>query len=139
MTQTRQPRRHGKTLGCLGAAVFLAVVGIGGAVARSHSPSPSVAAQQTVTVIVTGDQADVTYGPAGTDLSGTVPLDETAVIPSDPPAYYAVTAQLQGGGTVSCEIEVDGKVISQGTAAGGYEIASCEISRDFLGQWEDDN
>jgi len=139
-----RPQRPGVTarragcLGCLGLAAFLAVVAAGGAVKDAHSP-PSPAARQTVTVIVAGDPADVSYGPAGSDFSGTVPMEETAVIPATPPAYYAVTAQLDGSGAVSCEIEVDGKVISQGTAAGDYTIAHCEISRGFLGHWEDDN
>jgi hypothetical protein len=136
--QPGKPRRRIACLGCLGLVVFLGVVGVGTAVARSHSPS-ALPAPQTVTVIVTGDQADVTYGPTGSDLAGTVPMDETASIPADPPRYYAVTAQLQGSGTVSCEIEVDGKALSQATASGGYNIARCEISRDFLGHWQDDN
>ena len=60
--------------------------------------------------------------------------------PLGTPLYYSVTAQLQGGGSVSCKIEVDGKVISQSTATGGYNIASCEISQDPLsGNWTDTN
>ena len=56
------------------------------------------------------------------------------------PDYYAIDAQLQGDGTVSCQILVDGKVVSQATASGGYNIASCEISQDpFSGNWEDTN
>lgn len=56
-----------------------------------------------------------------------------------PATGYAINAQLQGGGTVSCSISVDGKVISQGSASGGYNIASCEISQDFSGGWQDTN
>jgi hypothetical protein len=142
--QPRRPRSRAWWLVFLGIFVFLIVITIGNALKGSHSSSSSSGAagtQQTVTVIVTGDdEAQVTYGPAGTNLTGTAPMEETAVIPSDPPAYYSVQAQLQGGGEVSCEIEVDGKVISQATATGGYNIASCEIGQDPLtGQWEDDN
>ena len=69
-----------------------------------------------------------------------MPLNQTADIPSDPPLYYAVQAQLQGGGTVTCEIEVDGTVISSSTATGGYNIAQCEIGQNaFTGNWENDN
>jgi len=56
------------------------------------------------------------------------------------PAYYSLQAQLQGGGNVTVKILVDGKVISQGTASGGYNIAMAEISQDPLtGGWESDN
>lgn len=56
------------------------------------------------------------------------------------PIYYALTVQLQGGGSVSWEVEVDGKVISKATASGGYNIAQCEISPDPIsGGWEDTN
>jgi hypothetical protein len=106
--------------------------------APPSSAPPSSAAAQTVTYIVTGSPADVTYGPAGSDLSGSVPMHLTKPLGS--PMYYAISAQLQGGGTVSCKIEVDGKVISQATASGGYNIASCEISQDPLsGNWQDTN
>jgi hypothetical protein len=93
-----------------------------------------------VTFIVSGSYANVTYGPAGSDYTGSVPMDVTNTIPSQPPIYYAIDAQLQGGGTVSCKIEVDGQTISQATAQGGYNIATCEISQDPLsGGWTDTN
>jgi hypothetical protein len=95
-------------------------------------------APQTVTFKVTGSYAQVTYGPAGSNTSGTVPMKVTDKLGS--PIYYALTAQLQGSGTVTCEIAVDGKVISKATASGGYNIAQCEISPDpFTGGWEDTN
>lgn len=106
--------------------------------AATQAASSAPAAPQTVTYDVTGSPADVTYGPAGSDLSGSVPMHVTKPLGS--PAYYAVSAQLQGGGTVSCEIKVDGTVISSATASGGYNIASCEISQDPLsGNWQDTN
>lgn len=103
------------------------------AAAKAKAP-----AAETVTYEVAGSAADVTYGPAGSDYSGSVPLNVTK--PLGTPSYYAISAQLQGGGTVSCKILVDGKVISQGTASGGYQIASCEIVQDPLtGGWQDTN
>lgn len=107
--------------------------------AAAPQPSPTPAAPDTVTFIVSGSVANVTYGPAGSDFTGTVPMDKTLTIPSSPPSYYAVNAQLQGGGTVSCSIQVDGKTISTATASGGYNIADCEISQDFTGGWQDTN
>ena len=113
----------------------------GSAVATSSappaSPSPKPAAQ-TVTYIVTGSAADVTYGPAGTDLSGTVPM--TVTKPLGSPQFYSISAQLQGSGDVKCVIEVDGKAISSAEGSGGYNIAQCEVSPNPLtGKWEDTN
>jgi hypothetical protein len=92
----------------------------------------------TVTYIVTGSPADVTYGPSGSDLQGYVPMDVNA--PLGNPVYYAISAQLQGGGQVTCEILVGGKVISKSTATGSYNIATCEISQDpVYGGWVNTN
>jgi len=100
----------------------------------------AVPASPTVTYVVSGSPADVIYGPAGSDSQGTVPMHVTATIPSSAPAYYAISAQLQGSGSVSCEILVSGKVISQATANGSFNIAQCEIDQDpFTGNWEDTN
>jgi hypothetical protein len=109
------------------------------AAAKAAPPPPArKAAPQRVTYIVTGSPADVTYGPAGSDLSGTVPMRVHR--PLGHPQYYSISAQLNGGGQVTCKILVDGKVISTATATGGYNIADCEISQDpFSGNWADTN
>jgi hypothetical protein len=78
----------------------------------------------------------VTYGPSGSSLSGSVPLDVSVTIPSPAPSYYAINAQLQGSGEVSCEIDVDGVVISTGRATGDYNITTCEIIQGPSGDWE---
>jgi hypothetical protein len=92
----------------------------------------------TVTCIATGSPANVTYRPAGSDLHGYVPMDVSA--PLGNPVYYAISAQLQGGGQVTCEILVGGHVISRSTATGSYNIATCEISQDPLyGGWVNTN
>jgi hypothetical protein len=100
---------------------------------------PSEQSAQTVTYVVTGTSgAQVTYGPAGSDLSGTVPM--SVAQPLGNPSYYAINAQLQGYGDVSCMLEVDGVTISSATASGGYNIADCEIGQDAsTGSWENDN
>ena len=106
------------------------------AAAAAPKSTRAAAAAQTVTYEVTGSSADVTYGPAGSTLSGTVPMKVTAKLGD--PIYYSLQAQLQGGGSVSVKILVNGIVISQGTASGGYNIATAEISQDPLtGQWTD--
>jgi hypothetical protein len=63
-----------------------------------------------VVFIVSGsapDGADITYRSAGTNLSGPSTLDGTAttIVPFDASAsYYALNAQLQGGGDITCKI-----------------------------------
>jgi hypothetical protein len=68
-------------------------------------------------------------------------MDVTQDIPSSPPSFYAISAQLSdGGGSITCSISVDGQMISSGTAQGAANICSAEISQDPVsGQWQDDN
>lgn len=107
------------------------------AAAQSAAPAKA-AAHQTVTYVVRGSAAQVTYGPSGSDLNGTVPMHITKRLGS--PQFYSVQAQLQGGGSVTCKILVDGKAISVAHATGSYNIAMCEISQDpFSGKWQDTN
>lgn len=158
--QPRKSRRGLAFLGCGGLGAIVALIAALGAshssssssaapavlpsavpvqtVAAANSAAPAKPAAHTLTYVVTGSAADVTYGPTGTNVGGTVPLNISG--PLGDPLYYSIQAQLQGGGTVSCELEIDGKVISSSTASGGYNIAMCEISRDPLsGQWTDTN
>jgi hypothetical protein len=107
--------------------------------AQAAPASSKPAAADTVTYAVTGSTADVTYGPAGSDSQGSVPMSKTDKVPADKPAYYAITAQLQGSGSVSCSIKINDKVLATSTANGGYNIAQCEISENPLtGSWEND-
>jgi hypothetical protein len=100
---------------------------------------PGELGRQTVTYVVTGTPgADITYGPSGTDDQGSVPMSVTA--PLRHPQFYAINAQLQGAGQVSCKLKVDGVTISAASASGGYNIAGCEIGQDpVTNSWEDDN
>lgn len=104
-----------------------------------HDICPAELTAQTISYVVTGSAgADVTYGPAGSDTSGAVPMNHTAALRDA--SYYAISAQLQGDGQVTCTIRVDGVSISTATATGGYNIASCEISQDATsGSWSDTN
>jgi hypothetical protein len=82
--------------------------------------------------------ADVTFGAAGSNAQGTVPMHVTRRLHN--PVYYAISAPLNGGGSVSCKIKVDGKTSSSAQASGSYNIVSCEISKDLLtGQWQNSN
>ena len=115
-----------------GVAALIIIGSLSGRAAGHQQPA-------AVEIIVAGSPANVTYGPSGSSLSGTVPLNEAGQIPDPVPAYYAINAQLKGAGAVSCEIKVDGDVISTGRATGGYNIATCEISQGPSGGWESDN
>jgi hypothetical protein len=82
--------------------------------------------------------AQVTYGRDGSSYTGTVPMNIKRTL-SSAVSYYAISAQLQGSGSVTVEIKVHGHVMSKGTASGGYNIASAEICQSFAGAWEDCN
>jgi hypothetical protein len=99
--------------------------------------SGAPAGASTATLVVTGSSgAQVTYGPAGTSLTGSAPMNKTVALGSA--STYEVKAQLTGGGTLKCEILVEGKAISQATASGAYGLALCVIYRNPLsGQWQD--
>jgi hypothetical protein len=99
--------------------------------------SGAPAGTSTATLVVTGSSgAQVTYGPAGTDLAGSVPMRKTVALGSA--STYEIKALLNGSGTLKCEILVGDKVISQATAAGPYGAAVCVIFRDPVnGQWQD--
>jgi hypothetical protein len=108
------------------------------AAATPASPrNTASAAPETVTYVVKGTPgADVTYGAAGSTYTGTVPMRITRR--ARDVAYYSIQAQLQGSGSVTVEIEINGRVISSGHASGGYDIAMAEISKDPLtGDWQD--
>jgi hypothetical protein len=105
--------------------------------AKAAAPA-SKAAGDTVTYVVTGSPADVMYGPSGSSFSHKVPLNVSKPLGS--PQYYSISAQLQGSGQVSCELKVNGKVMSKASASGGYNIATCEIVQDPInGGWIDAN
>jgi hypothetical protein len=134
------PRRHWFLTFFLFPFLALVLIIIIAVAASGGGTSGGGSGGGTVTYIVTGSNADVTYGPAGSDAAGKVPMHVTKTIPGTAPDYYAISAQLQGSGTVKCEIEVNGKVISTGTATGSYNIASCEITPGLLpGHWDDTN
>jgi hypothetical protein len=103
-----------------------------------------------VVFIVSGsapDGVDITYGPAGTNLSGPSTLDGTAKmsVPFDASAsYYALNAQLQGGGDITCKIVAEGPgdvplTVSHGAATGSYNICSAQATTSDGLSWQDEN
>jgi len=121
---------------------------LGGSVALPRdAPSPTPAATpapEQVTFHCAGDGGvDITYGANGSEHSASS-LPFTHVDKLDPGAqYYVTTAQLQGGGSVSCTTTVQTDdllgyaqtVSNNGSADGGYNIASAQVCSGIDG-WE---
>lgn len=114
--------------------------------ASSAPASTAPAAPEQVTYSCTGsapDGVDITYGPDGSAHSASkLPFSHTDPL-SQGVLYYVTTAQLQGGGSVSCSTVVqtdnlDGsadQVRKDASADGGYNIASAEVCSGF-GGWD---
>lgn len=112
----------------------------GAGAASTPTAAPTAAGTPgQATFSVTGSAPDgvtITYGTNTSNLSGG-PLPFTVTLPLSTAGgvlYYDITAQLQGAGGISCSISVGGKVISSGTASGGYNICMSEIY-DSNGTW----
>jgi hypothetical protein len=74
-----------------------------------------------VEFFVTGSMptgVDITYGNDSSNYQGPSypPMDETLPVENDA-LYYAVTAQLQGGGNVTCKVQI-GDAVKVGHARG---------------------
>jgi hypothetical protein len=79
---------------------------------------------------------DITYGSDGSNYQGPSqpPMHETLNIQKDA-LYYQVTAQLQGGGDITCKLEI-GDAVKIGHARGGYNICSAQLNSDPVnGGW----
>ena len=97
---------------------------------------PAQLAAQQVTYVATGSSADVTYGPSGSGYQGTAPLTVTKALVGNP-QFYSISAQLKGGGTVTCALKVDGVTIVTASASGSTNVASCAMDQDLNGSWQE--
>jgi Protein of unknown function (DUF732) len=97
---------------------------------------PAQSGPQEVTYVATGSSADVTYGPSGSGYQGSVPLTVTKPLVGNP-QFYSISAQLKNGGTVTCQIKVDGVTIVAASASGSTNVASCAMDQDLNGSWEE--
>ena len=99
------------------------------------TPTPSATAAATDVVFkvwgTAPSGADITYGSDSSNLSGKVGKTYKLKLKDDA-LYYAVTAQLQGGGHIHCSVTIDGKTKS-GEASGGYNICSAQLNSTFTG------
>lgn len=99
---------------------------------------PSQSGPQEVTYVATGSSADVTYGPSGSGYQGSVPLTVTKPLVGNP-QFYSISVQLKNGGSVTCQIRVDGVTIVSASASGSTNVASCAMDQDLNGSWEETN
>jgi Protein of unknown function (DUF732) len=95
---------------------------------------PAQSGPQQVTCVATGNTANVTYGPSGSGYEGSVPLAVSR--PLGNPQFYSISAQLKAGGTVTCQLKVDGVTISSATASGTNSVAHCAMDQNLNGSWE---
>jgi hypothetical protein len=96
---------------------------------------PAQSGPQQVTYVATGSSANVTYGPSGSGYQGSVPLTVTRALVGNP-QFYSISAQLKAGGTVTCQLKVDGVTIVSATASGTASVASCAMDQNLNGSWE---
>ena len=111
----------------------------------SQTPAATPAPEQ-VTYACTGHASDgvqITYGPNGSQHSASsLPFMHTEPL-TQGAQYYVTTAQLQGGGSVSCTTTVQTDDLlgyadptsNSGSADGGYNIASAQVCSDPTGGW----
>jgi hypothetical protein len=97
---------------------------------------PAQSGPQQVTYTATGSSANVTYGPSGSGYQGSVPLAVTRPLVGNP-QFYSISAQLKDGGTVTCQLKVDGVTIVSATASGTDSVASCAMDQNLNGSWEE--
>jgi len=95
---------------------------------------PAQSDPQQVTYVATGSTANVTYGPSGSGYQGSAPLAVSR--PLGNPQYYSISAQLKAGGTVTCQLKVDGVTIASATASGTNSVAHCAMDQNLNGSWE---
>lgn len=107
--------------------------------ASAVTATPAVAktkASNTVTFVVTGAPADVTYGHGGSSTHGTSPMRVTEPLIGSA-TDYTLSAVLGEDGTVKVKIYVNGKLIAHAKATGQYQSAMAVIDKNpFTDQWE---
>jgi hypothetical protein len=103
---------------------------------QTATPAATKTKKHTVTFVVTGAPADVTYGHGGSSTHGTVPMRVTEPLIGSANTYD-LTAVLGENGTVKIKIYVDGKLIAHAKATGQYQSAMAVIDKNpFTDQWE---
>ena len=91
---------------------------------------------QTITYRIGGSatKALITYTtPSGQEQQNgaSVPWKRSFKVKKDAFNMLTVTAQNSGGGTITCEIDVDGVKVKAAKSSGAYAIASCDHTLGF--------
>jgi hypothetical protein len=112
-----------------------AALAVGCSAGGDDTDGPGVAAEaagkatkRTITMEVTGPKkASITYG-LNADQSqandAKVPWKKTMTT-SEAFSIATLVAQNSGGGTISCRITVDGKVVKKNSSEGEYAMVTC--------------
>jgi hypothetical protein len=124
-----QPTRRAFTTLSKGDAIQLILI-------AEKNLCPAQSSTQEVTYVATGSSADVTYGPSGSGYQGSAPLTVTKPLVGNP-QFYSISAQLKNGGTVICQLKVDGVTIVSASASGSTNVASCAMAQDLNGSWQE--
>ena len=77
---------------------------------------------------------DITYGSDSSNYDGSPPPFAASLTIDENALYYAVSAQLMGGGDVTCEVRI-GDIVRTGHAVGGYNICSAQLNKSYDGGW----
>lgn len=80
---------------------------------------------------------DITYGSDSDNRdasTGNLPVMKKLKVTEDA-EYYALTAQLNGSGDISCSVTI-GKEVAKGHASGSFNICDAQLSRGLMGGWE---
>lgn len=101
---------------------------------RKYAPKP------IVEFVVTGTGSpDVMYGSDSDSRQGSSNLPFHATMKLDTKVnYYTLTAQLNGGGDITCKLIIKGHVVATGHASGGYNICDAQASQGLTGDWTSD-
>lgn len=120
------------------AAAVVLLVATGAQSCSSLGQSGKGSGAKQVEFIVTGTApggVDITYGDDGSNYQGHLGMDATLPVHSKA-LFYQVTAQLQGGGHVTCKVII-GNAVKVAHASGGYNICSAQLNSDPInGGWD---
>ena len=92
------------------------------------SSEPAEDGTHTVVYKVAGTatKGSVTYGtPSGQEQTNGVRLPWAKTLKVEAFDILVITAQNGGGGTITCSITVDGKVVKRGKSSGAYAVVTC--------------
>ncbi|MBO0746207.1 MAG: hypothetical protein J2P43_14400 [Candidatus Dormibacteraeota bacterium] len=120
----------------LASLLLLVACGTPGPEARGPAPHASAA---VATFSVSGNDGgagiDITYGSQNANLQGGSKLPWSTTMPIEGSAqFYAVQAQLNGAGSITCSVRVKG-VTKTSHVSGGYDVCRAEVVNELNGRW----